>query len=91
MAEVYTQINRLDRSTQLLRVCLQRFPRHAVAWYEFAAASAQHGNCYDCVTALSRALALDSSSGRLRDLARKDPRLQRCRDDPQFQKTLGAL
>jgi Tfp pilus assembly protein PilF len=90
-AELYLQINRPDRATPLLRVCLQRFPNYAMAWYNLAVAAAMSGNCYDCITALSRALSLEPPPGRLRELTRQDPRLQRCREDPLFQKTLGAL
>jgi len=91
MADLYGEINRLDRTTHLLRLCLQRFPNHAMAWYNLAAANAMRGNCYECVTALSRAFALEPPSGRFREMVQKDPRLQRCREDPLFQKTLGAL
>ena len=91
MADLYSQINRQDRATQLLRLCLQRFPNHALAWYNLAAVNAVRGNCYECITALGRALALEPPPGRLREMARQDPRLQRCREDPLFQKTFGAL
>lgn len=91
VADFYAGINRLDRATRLLRVSVQRFPNDAGAWYGFAAASSMRGNCLDSVNALARAFALDPSRGGLRDTARKDPRLDRCRHDPLFQQTLGTL
>jgi tetratricopeptide (TPR) repeat protein len=91
MAGFYAEINRLDRAMPLLRLCVQRFPNHAMAWYDLAVVSALRGNCYDCMTSLSRALSLEPPPGRIREMARQDPRLQRCREDPLFQKTLGAL
>jgi tetratricopeptide (TPR) repeat protein len=90
-ADIYNQINRPDRAVPLLRLCLQRFPNNALAWYNLAVASALSGNCYDCITALTRSLSLEPPPGRIRELARQDPRLQRCREDPLFQKTLGSL
>ena len=91
IADLYAGINRLDRAIQIMRVCVQRFPDHAVAWYNLAAACGVRGNCYDCVTSLARAFALDKTRGQLREMARKDPRLDRCRQDPLFQQTLGAF
>lgn len=91
MAEQYGAAQRPDRAVQVLQVCLQRFPNHALAWYELAAHAAAAGNCSECLAALSRALSLEPPPGRLRTLARQDLRLKRCREDPTFQRVLGAL
>jgi predicted Zn-dependent protease len=91
MADIYGNVPRLDRTIQLLRVCLQRFPSTTLAWYNLAAAHALRGECADCMMALGRAFAMDGPAGQLRAMARQDTRLERCRRDPLFQKTLTSF
>jgi len=91
MADIYGNVPRLDRTIQLLRVCLQRFPSTTLAWYNLAAAHALRGECADCMMALGRAFAMDGPAGQLRAMARQDTRLERCRRDPLFQKTLSSF
>jgi predicted Zn-dependent protease len=90
MADIYAGMRQWNAVAQLLQYCVQHYPNEADAWYQLAVANSARGNCYECVTAITRALALDPS-GRLRAAARQDDLLEPCRRDPMFQQTLGAL
>src|SRR5262249_16877855 len=84
---IYASINHLERVSQVLLTMVQRFPQNALGWYNLGIVLSLRGDCQGCVTALERAFAFDSS-GKLRDAAGKEPRLNNCRADGRFQKLL---
>ena len=60
-----------------------------MGWYSLAVVHSGRNECRECVAALERAMAVDSADGQIRDQAKRDPGLDNCRKDPQFQRLIA--
>jgi tetratricopeptide (TPR) repeat protein/F0F1-type ATP synthase assembly protein I len=90
LVNLYLQLNRTDRVLTLLQVFVQRFPQNPAGWYNLAIIQSLRSACNEAVTALERALAVDTPQQQIRALAQDDPKLNNCRRDPRFQRLLGS-
>jgi len=89
IAQRYLALGRVDRAVELLTVMAQRFPQSQVAWYNLGVVQCAERNCDAAIAALERALALDDADHHVLDAIRRDPRLNNCRQYPQFQQIIG--
>jgi tetratricopeptide (TPR) repeat protein len=89
IAQRYLGLKRLDRATELLAVMAQRYPQSQVAWYNLGVVECAQKNCDDAIVALNHALSLDDETHHVLDTMRHDPRLDNCRQHPQFQQIVG--
>lgn len=90
VAQVYAQINRLDRVADLLTLATQRHPQNPLGWYNLAVVHSTRNNCDAAITALERALALDPPDRQILTTTRQDPRFNNCRQHPRFQSLMAA-
>jgi predicted Zn-dependent protease len=89
IAQRYLALGRADRAIELLTVMTQRYPQSPVAWYNLGVVQCARKDCDAAVAALERAVALDGADHRVLETIRHDPRLDNCRQYPQFQQLIG--
>ena len=89
ICQIYAQVNRLDRVTELLTVLTQRYPQNPIGWYNLAVVLSTRKSCDEAMTALERALALDSADRQILNTTRQDPRFNNCRQNARFQRLMG--
>jgi len=82
------QANRIDLLGLALEKYLALQPNNDRAWFDYAAVKAVTGKPQEAMAALAKAVQLGGEP--IRDIARKDPRLEPLRNLPEYQKLVPA-
>ena len=88
IAQDYIALGRLDRTVELLTAMTQRYPQNQMAWYNLAVVDCARKNCAEAVEALRHAVSVGGARQHVIDSLQHDPRLDNCRQSPQFQQLL---
>jgi tetratricopeptide (TPR) repeat protein len=86
IAELYLQINQLDRCVAALQLIISRFPNEGAAYYGLALTRALQFSTEPALDALEKAIEL---SPQLRENARTDARLNHLRGSPRFHRIIA--
>jgi tetratricopeptide (TPR) repeat protein len=89
IAQDYITLGRLDRTVEVLTAMTQRYPQNQIAWYNLAVVESARKNCAEAVEALRHAVSVGDGRQRVFDTLQHDPRLDNCRQSPQFQQFLA--
>lgn len=89
LVEMFKNAQRADLMVNAYQVYLQRKPNEPRVWLELAGAEVAIGRNDQALQALERSIQLGGEA--VRDLARRDPRLNNLRNDPRFIKLVPSI
>jgi tetratricopeptide (TPR) repeat protein len=96
VANVYAQMNNVERLEPTLQKLVTLAPNEPEAWYNLAATRASLGKPTEAIEDLKKALDLNArrktqntNAHDLRAEAEKDPRFAKLHTDPEFKKVVG--